>query len=351
MRILFITWLNPTTTDYALFLARAWQELGHEVHLLAPEIENTAHYRSGVPYLLAWSDPLFRQRVMDRRTEAVACSFQPDLTLVGGSPLISPSCMARLRGLTSSRIGYVISYNHLFSTAVVKAIQQSDFLLVHDTYLLPLLRGTRYGRREHVFWRPSMADPQEHRPLSLSAWDRQAYGAEIAFIGGCGQSRIDTLQPLAQHDLRIWGGRQWASVPGLSACFRDEPVYGLKKTKIYNAAQIVINMEDGEKQINAFSERVPEVLACGGFVLTEWRQDLERTPLIDGESFAIYHDRNDLCEKVRHYLAHPAERQRISEAGRRIVLREMTYAVGAAKLAQQFEAVLAARCCSAQPQG
>jgi spore maturation protein CgeB len=133
---------------------------------------------------------------------------------------------------------------------------------------------------------------------------------------------------------------QWDRAPELSRFISTEPVYGIKKTKIYNAAKIVLNIEDSEKQINGVSQRIAEVPASGGFVLTDWRRDLELTPLVEGESIVCYRSLNELREKVEYYLKHPEERQAIAEKGRKIVLDLMTYHHVANRLAMEIQGVV-----------
>jgi spore maturation protein CgeB len=126
--------------------------------------------------------------------------------------------------------------------------------------------------------------------------------------------------------------------PHLMPFCSTEPVYGLKKTKIYNACKIVIHVEDEEKNVNSLNCRVPEVLACGGFVLTQWTRDLDTSGLRDGETVASFQSHSELVEKVEYYLSHPEERQLISEKGRRYVLENLTYDASYGGILDQVEA-------------
>jgi spore maturation protein CgeB len=218
-----------------------------------------------------------------------------------------------------------------------------DFLVVHDSYLIPVLAGRTRGKVPHVYFMSCMASPTEHRPVPLTAEDRRDYAADITFVGGVSANRVALLTPLRKHDLRIFGDPAWSEISELREHYRSEPVYGLKKSKIYHGSKIVLNIEDDEKQINAVSNRVPEVLACGGFVLTDRREDLRRTDLVDGESIATFRTSEELEQKVEFYLRHPEERSRISEAGRRVVLGTLTYERHAGELGVQMASLLHSR--------
>jgi hypothetical protein len=336
MKILFICWLDPATTDYPLFMAREWEKEGHDVYLFPYGLEFSNLASSRLIDQMALGDPATRFSFIEKRVDAECNRFRPDVLLVGGV-FLTPEAINKLRKKHSCLVGSIIGYNHLLEGRTVEILRVSDFVINHDSYLTPLLRGKRYGKIPHVFFMPSMAAPEEHRPLQLSPEDVRDYGADVAFIGGIGGNRVEGLLRLTSFDLRIWGSRDWILIPELAGCFRDEPVYGLKKTKIYNAASIVLNIEDDEKQINAFSQRIPEVLSCGGFVITDWRKDLEKTDLVDGESIVTYRTLDDLQEKVQFYLEHPVERMRIAENGRRIVLESLTYNHLAIPLVRQIE--------------
>ena len=120
----------------------------------------------------------------------------------------------------------------------------------------------------------------------------------MGFIGGYSQNRAAAFIPLSRYKLRIWGVPSWNHVPQLAASCSTEPVYGIKKVKIYNACKIIVNLEDDEKNINSLSCRVPEVLACGGFVISQHSHDLDATGLKDGESVATFSSSAELADKV-----------------------------------------------------
>ncbi len=74
----------------------------------------------------------------------------------------------------------------------------------------------------------------------------------------------------------------------------------------------------------AVNQRVFDVPAAGAFVLTDHREQMENL-FEPGTEVAFYRDPAEVPDLVRHYLDHPAERERIAQAGRRRVLAEHTY--------------------------
>lgn len=65
----------------------------------------------------------------------------------------------------------------------------------------------------------------------------------------------------------------------------------------------------------AVNQRVFDVPACGGFVLTDYREQLE--DLFDiGREVACYREPGEIPELVRHYLGSPHERETMARAAR-----------------------------------
>lgn len=91
--------------------------------------------------------------------------------------------------------------------------------------------------------------------------------------------------------------------------------------EIFNKSMISLNFSGGtgravaasgnDRQIKA---RTFEVPGAGGFLLTERAPDLERY-FTDGTDVATFASPSELIEKVRYYIAHPDERDRIAASG------------------------------------
>jgi len=129
------------------------------------------------------------------------------------------------------------------------------------------------------------------------------------------------FESLTGFNLKLWG-KLWDKF--LRPFFVDEPVYGLKKMKIYKASKISINIQNPISQINGISCRIFEVLCCGGFPITENKKDLEKFFKV-GEEIVAYNNITDLKQKIEYYLNHSDERKKIAERGRKRVISEHTY--------------------------
>ncbi|MCU0916676.1 MAG: glycosyltransferase [Planctomycetes bacterium] len=341
MRIVYACYLDPATSDYPLFLAEGWEALGHQVTLVPYDLLYTNDVRASARQRMLCWDASCRLRYFERCLNRICRDARVEVLLLGNL-FVSCAGLRRLRATFGCAVGFILGYNHLLQDHTAGMIRAADFVLLHDSYLDPVIRGTQNGKNPNVFHFMGAADPREHRPLELTEADRARYGGDVAFIGGYTEYRASVLAALAAFDLRLWG-LDWEKCPHLARCACREPVYGLKKTKIYGAAKIVVNLQEPEKQINSFNSRVPEILACGGFPLTSYQKDTERTPLVEGQSVVSFTSPEELRDKVAHYLDHPTERAAVSREGRRIVLEHLTWAKMAAKLARDFETVVGSR--------
>ena len=60
--------------------------------------------------------------------------------------------------------------------------------------------------------------------------------------------------------------------------------------------------------------RLFEIPGAGGFLLTQWAENMDRYYVPDAE-VAVFHDVDELASMIRYYLAHEVERDRMAAAG------------------------------------
>ena len=82
-----------------------------------------------------------------------------------------------------------------------------------------------------------------------------------------------------------------------------------------------VTMEQG---ISSLNMRVYDVMACEGFLLSDYKSDFEE--LFDYENEVVcYKSVKELPGLVQHYLDHEDERRAKAKAARKRVLREHSY--------------------------
>ncbi len=100
-----------------------------------------------------------------------------------------------------------------------------------------------------------------------------------------------------------------------------------------------INFNCTSKQMKgAVNQRIFDAPACHGFVLTDWREQMDNL-LEPHKEIAFYKEQEEIPDLVRYYLAHPKERETITKAARRRILAEHTWAHRLQNLLQQMRHV------------
>ncbi len=320
MKILTLAVLAVDSSDVPLLLHKAFQQLGHESSILSPIDDNSMVQRviqkSG--YRLSYLD----LRIFSQRVYKFAKTYAPDILLIYGSNYyILPSFLKKIKEKLSTRILLWEGNIQFWRWFQSEALNYYDLCFVADSHLLPILMGP--AQKRHAYLLGAGCDPDEHFEPVLSECDQENYGAEVSFVGSGFPNRIKLFENLTEFDLKLWG-RFWDQSPKLTPHFTDQPVYGIRKCKIYSASKISINLQNPISQINGISCRVFEILACGGFPLTENKKDLSLYFDV-GKEIVAYDNADDLKKKIRYYLDHPDERAEIARRGRERVLREHTY--------------------------
>jgi spore maturation protein CgeB len=99
-----------------------------------------------------------------------------------------------------------------------------------------------------------------------------------------------------------------------------------------------LNFNCTSKQMKgAVNQRIFDIPAAGGFVLTDWRPQMEQ--LFAPDEMAVYRDPEEIADLTRHFLAHPAQRRAYAAAGRRRVLACHTWRHRLQTLLDQMRAV------------
>lgn len=154
-------------------------------------------------------------------------------------------------------------------------------------------------------------------------------GALVEFLENKGTSlrRRFFLEALKDLGLHIFGDSGWndpAFAGPLTASYAGRRLdYRSELPKLYANAKINLNIFHVQC-VGAANPRVYDVLACGGFLLTNSIPGLEDEFDL-GQDLAVFHTRDELREKVRYYLANPGERREIALRGQARVLAKYGY--------------------------
>lgn len=117
--------------------------------------------------------------------------------------------------------------------------------------------------------------------------------------------------------------------------------------KIMRESLISLNFGDSDLVMEGFlpsrsrqiKARVFEVPGCGGFLLTQPADDLDRYYTL-GTEVATFDDLEESVRKINYYLTHPAERDRIAWAGHVRTRTDHTYEARFSQLFAEVPAIL-----------
>jgi spore maturation protein CgeB len=105
-------------------------------------------------------------------------------------------------------------------------------------------------------------------------------------------------------------------------------VYGQRLAQVIRGAAISLGASSYPSQDTerfSASNRMWSILGCGGFYLGRHVEGIESFAA-DGRHCAWYRSPREAADLVRHYRAHPVERERIAQAGHDHALAHHTYA-------------------------
>lgn len=148
---------------------------------------------------------------------------------------------------------------------------------------------------------------------------------DVLFVGSADLRRVFLLENIHEH-ISIRGSRWRRNFPlmsdALRRCVDDRPVWGDDLQDLLQRSRIVLNItrSDFYGAETGVNLRIFEAVAAGCFLLTDYCEEIT-TLFTPGEEIEVYRSGSELKEKVRYYLAHPEERERIARNGHARFLR------------------------------
>ncbi len=241
--------------------------------------------------------------------------WKPELVMVVGNVEIDPDILKEIKKiLISCRIfWYLTDPLPTQNSLLVDSVPFYDCILTFSKFQVPLIYW--FGGK-NVFYLPFGYDPRLHRKVILTNEEKKFYGSDVAYLGTWQPTIENWLNELTSHDLKVWGN-QWHQLKGcpqIMKCWQGEGagLYG-DLAKVANASKVIFNVVRFHNG-NGHSMKTFEIPASGGFMLTN-RTD-EQVSFFPEDTCAVYFStQEELKDKLKFYLLHETERERISQAG------------------------------------
>lgn len=128
---------------------------------------------------------------------------------------------------------------------------------------------------------------------------------------------------LIGHEIpvKLYTREKKLALAGVEIC--DYVDYYSRMPKVFASSKVNLNISLKCIQ-TGIPLRVLDVLACGGFLITNYQAELEEHFSI-GEDLVVYQDLEELPALVKYYLNHEEERRRIASNGNRRVREEFGF--------------------------
>lgn len=325
MRILVIRPWGKTAFELGGYCKAALSEIGHDSELFTYNDERAS---SRLPFLSRIERTLVKKALY----KAIS-NFKPQLILVIKGDRISLELIHEIKETFKIPVGnYWIDDPH--SIDVSRKISPSyDYFFTNDP---DSVQTHKKSGCSHVGFLSFGCVPDLHKKVQLSQEEYKKYGCDICFAGTVSEGRIKTLEALSDFNMKVWSPRIVYSLKEdyqikkskildsspLYSRFTDHAVWGKELVKVYNASKIVLNIHSPQPVPIMRDFEAP---GCGAFFLTDYAKSLE-SMFKPGEEIVCYENIEDLRNKVKFFLSHSQERERIAENAQKRAHRDHSYA-------------------------
>jgi spore maturation protein CgeB len=168
---------------------------------------------------------------------------------------------------------------------------------------------------------------EEHFGDLAGEWPAEAREDPVRLLAevAAAEKRLDYLGALGALGVTVWGDPGWESLAERGVRYRGKARHGRQLTKIYCASRV--NLDVGRLyQSDIVTMRVFDVLACGGFLLTEYNDALAELFEV-GRDLEAFRTREEMCDKASFYRKHPEKARAMARQGMEKVRARHTVAL------------------------
>ena len=321
LRVLMVGEIEPLLTTGARFAA--FRELGVEVEgvdsrpFLATRstwAKRVTHFTLRTPAVYAFNRALI---------DAVA-RFRPNLLWLEKPVFVFPSTLRRLRRAPGVRFVYHNTddwhaedrLHALHWRYLLRGLRNFDLYVLSNAHNV---REFREAGLEPVRHMELAANPALRDPGPLSEQERRRLGGPVGFIGHWEPVTEQLLTQVARAGIpvKVYGVSWEDADPNgpLREAIQHRPVWGDEYARAICSFDVNVGIVSKWNR-NHTASRTFQIPALGAFLLHE-RNELVAGYFREGVEAEFFGSADELVEKCRHYLAHPEERRRVAEAGRR----------------------------------
>jgi len=262
-----------------------------------------------------------------------AVKIKPDIVWIDKTQEMQVNTLIRIKGAINTFIISETADNMLISGNISK-----DFLSCIPKYDLMITdKCVNTGKSYYnlgakiVYSIHKGYYPLIHRPVELTAQEKDLYETDVVFCGVAEHDRAESLAYLINNGIKvkIWGApRSWNRMecfPILKPSFSNKSIWWDEYAKAINGAKIAICFLRHIAK-DTQTQRTFELPACLSMTIAERTEDHMKLFEEDKE-MVFFSDNEELLYKIKFYLSHQKEREDIAKAGRlKCINSNYTYA-------------------------
>jgi spore maturation protein CgeB len=135
--------------------------------------------------------------------------------------------------------------------------------------------------------------------------------------------RLEAVIPLSLRGLKVYGDAAWQEFLPEPAAYCGRINYNRELPAFYQCAAVNLNVTSLQMK-DGLNQRVFDVPACGGFLLTDYKESL--LELFSPEEVATCREPTEAREKLDFFASREEARRSLAERARTRVLKEHTFA-------------------------
>ena len=262
----------------------------------------------------------FTNSILNKSIIKKVLDYNPDILFVNKGETILPNVIKKISSSGIKTLNWIIDepFGKFYKNNKINNIDEYDYFFVFDPYYLDDLKKIN----QNSYYLPCAADP-ENVHIEVMPFDKRNYISEVSFIGSHEKKRENLLRNLTNYNLNVWGYR-WKYIQDkkLINNVRNNIPKGKEMCKLFNLSKVNLNIH-ALHSINGVNLRTFEILATKSFMLCDYFSEIPKLFRMNKE-IVCYNNLNDLKHKIDYYLANEKERNKISLAGYKRVLKEHT---------------------------
>lgn len=150
----------------------------------------------------------------------------------------------------------------------------------------------------------------------------EKYKHKLLFVGNSRSVYRDCVKYAIENNLPLsLFGNAWQSFP-VQKYLKGGIISNNELYLYYSNSDIILNDHHKDMKEKGFiSNRVYDVTACKGFLISDYMPEIEA---VYGDSIPMYKNEKEFVSLVKYYLSHPKERQEKAQKAHEITLKNFT---------------------------